>query len=53
MNFAEKIERVLLELRLARANLKDDDLEAHKRDIDRIVRDLDQAIKDYWEAENG
>lgn len=53
MNFPEKVEKSLLGLRLARANLKDDDLEAHKRDIDRIVRDLDRAIKDYWEGEYG
>lgn len=53
MNFTEKVEKALLELRLTRSTLTADNLESHKRDIDRIVRDLDQAIKDYWEAENG
>ncbi|MEI7638424.1 MAG: hypothetical protein WCJ37_14030 [Syntrophus sp. (in: bacteria)] len=53
MNFAEKVEKSLLELRLARANLKDDDLETHKRDLDKIIKDLDSAVKEYWEGENG
>jgi hypothetical protein len=53
MNFAEKVEKALLELRLARATLNTDDPEAHRKDLDKIIGDLDAAVKEYWEAESG
>jgi len=53
MNFAEKVEKALLELRLARANLKADDLEAHKRDLDKIIKDVKEALAEYWEGYYG
>ncbi len=53
MNFAEKVEKALLELRLARATLKADDPEAHRKDLDKIIGDLDAAVKEYWEGEDG
>ena len=53
MNFAENVEKALLELRLARATLNTDDPEAHRKDLDKIIQDLDHAVREYWEAENG
>jgi len=53
MNFPEKIETALLGLRLARANLKDYDLETHKRDLDKIIKDLKEALSEYWEGYYG
>lgn len=53
MNFPEKIEKALLELRLARLTLTADNLEAHKRDLDKIILDLDAAVKEYGEGEYG
>lgn len=53
MNFIEKVETALLELHLARATMKADDLESHKKDLDKIIRDLKEALSEFWEGEYG
>ena len=53
MNFPEKVKKALLELRLSRSTLTADNMETHKKDMDKIIGDLDAAVKEYWEAENG
>lgn len=53
MNFPEKIEKALLDLRLARSTVTTSDLEGHKKELDKIILVMEKALKEYWEGYYG
>ncbi len=53
MNFPEKIEKALFELRQTRTTVTASNLEAHKKELDKIIQNMGKALKEYWEGYYG